>query len=260
MRDTIVGDLVRKTKTLDGKNEGALRSDESICSGNTKTGFSLNFPIMGTCRPTKVCSKICYGAVRGRPIMWDKSLLKQLRVHRYFKTEDPETIADRIQREYVRRKIEFLRWNGVGDLFSEAVEVINIIARKYPDTVLWVVTRKPEMAASISRSARNVYVMFSLDGDPDSRKRRTRMARHRHPRVYYSFLRESANDDTLGSRIVFNSHQMKKHLPFDDPRTTCPVDAGRIELKGACASCRNCFSPRALDGSVHPHTKFGRRR
>jgi len=259
MTSTIVSDLVKKTRELNRRNEGALRPSEPICSGNTKTGFSLNFPIMGTCRPTKVCAKICYGAVKGRPITWDKSLLKYLRNYRYFEIENPEVIADRIQKEYTRRKMEFLRWNGVGDLFPKAVEVINIIARKYPDTVLWVVTRKPEMAAKITRNAPNIYIMFSLDGDPDSRKRRARMARHRHPRVYYSFLREAESDDTLGSRIVFNSHQMKKNLPYDDKRTTCPVDAGVIELKGACSSCRNCFSPKVLDGTIHPRTKFRRK-
>lgn len=248
---TIVSDLVKKTKTLNDLDEGPLRSHEKICSGNTKTGYSVNFPIWRTCRPTKVCAALCYGAVKGRPITWDKSLLKYLRVYRYFLNTDPETIADRIRKEYVSKKMTFLRWNGVGDLFPEAVEVINILARKYPDMVLWVVTRKREMAAKIDRKAENVYVMFSLDKDPDSRKRKTLMDRHRHPRVYYSFLRQEEGDDTLGARIVFNAHQKKKDLGYDDPRTVCPVDAGQIPLEGACEGCRKCFSPVALDGTRH---------
>jgi len=249
---TIVSDLVKKTRTLDAQEkQGSLGPKEKICSGNTKTGWSVNFPIWRTCRPTKVCAALCYGAVKGRPITWDKSLLKYLRVYRYFLSAPAEEVAERIYKEYKARGMTFLRWNGVGDLFPEAVKVINILAREHPDMILWVVTRKPEMAAKIDRKAKNVYVMFSLDNDPDSRKRKAAMARRRHPRVYYSFLRQSGEDDTMGARIVFNAHQKKKVLPYDDPKTVCPVDAGRVELAGACEGCRKCFSSEALDGTSH---------
>lgn len=84
--------------------------------------------------------------------------------------------------------------------------------------------------------------MFSLDNDLVSEKKKELMDRLENPRLYYSFLREDMSDNTMGARIVFNSHQKKKILQFDNPRTTCPVDAGIIPVKDACQSCRKCFS------------------
>ena len=246
----IVRDLIKKTKALDEEyNEGMLGPKESICSNNTKTGWSINFPIRGTCRPTKACSRLCYGAIKGKPITWDKSLLKYLRIYKYFKAEPAEVIAERIYREYKSHKMSFLRCNGVGDLFPESVKVINVFSSRYPDTVNWVVTRKPEMAAQIAPKS-NIYLMFSLD--KDSKDRKEKMDSFNHPRVYYSYLREAADEKTMKSRIVFNAHQVKKQLLYDDKHTTCPVDAGIIPVKGACETCRKCFSKGALDGSVHP--------
>lgn len=252
---------MRKTINLRKRAEEFL-GDESeippigpkdpICSSNSKTGFSLNFPAWKTCRPTPACVKVCYGRMRGRPITWSASLRKMVRVHRYFLEADPEEVADKIHGEYVRRKMDFLRWNGVGDLFPKAVTVINVMVEKHPGDVLWVVTRKPELAAKISRKAENLYLMFSLDKSAASRKRRVLISRCRHPRLYYSYIREEMGENTMGARVVFNLQQKKKELEYDDPHTTCPVDAGVLPLNGACTACRRCWTDLALDGTKHP--------
>lgn len=243
-----VSRLVKRTNAiikLHGLSE--IGPKDIICSKNTKTGYSINFPIKGTCRPTKVCAENCYGAIQGKPITWTASLLKQSKILKYFKSTNPEEIADRIHKEYVKKHMTFLRWNGIGDLFKESVNVINIILNKYPNDILWVVTRIPEFAAKINRKAQNVYIMFSLDSDPESKRRKIKMMRHRHPRIYYSYLRFKSDENTMKARIVFNAQQEKKNLPYDDLYTVCPVDAGIIPVKNACENCRKCFTQTALD-------------
>jgi hypothetical protein len=247
----IVGEIARRTKRLRKAESEALGRHEKICSWNTKTGFSVNFPITGTCRPTAVCAKVCYGARAGRPITWDKALRKYIRVHRYFQEASPEEIADRIHKEYAGRKMTFLRWNGVGDLFRESVEVINRIAVRHPEMVLWIATRIPEMARLVTRESESIYLQFSLDASPECRRRKAIIARSRHPRLYHSFLRMSMDEDTMGARIVYNAQQRKQDLQVDDSRTVCPVDGGLMPIEGACEKCRLCFSPRALDGTKH---------
>jgi hypothetical protein len=160
-------------------------------------------------------------------------------------------VARKIKLEYQREKMSFLRWNGVGDLFQESVNVINVISEIAPEIVLWVVTRKPEMAALINREAQNVYVMFSLDGDQQSLARKRVVDQLWHPRIYYSYLRENMEEDTLGARIIFNIQQKKGTLINDDPKTVCPADADEVQMKDACINCRRCFSPVALDGRRH---------
>ena len=140
----------------------------------------------------------------------------------------------------------------MGDLFPESAAVVLEQAKRHQDDVLLVVTRKPEMVSLVPRDAENLYLMFSLDASDEARKRRAAVVRRRHPRQYFSFLRLAPDEDTMGARIVFNSQQAKRVLPFDDPVTVCPVDADKIPVKGACEMCRKCFSPQVLDGRRHP--------
>jgi len=251
---SIVGKLSKKIELLSSVENRSLGPHERICSSNAKTGFSINFPLgpSGTCRPSPVCSETCYGAMPGKPITWEKSILKYWRVYRYFLEANPDEIAERIHEEYIKRGMTFLRWNGVGDLFPESAAVISSLSRRHPDDVLLVVTRKPEMVSLVpSHDAENLYLMFSLDGSNDSKRRKAIVSRYKYPRLYFSFLRRFANEDTLGARIVFNAQQSKKILPYDDPITVCPVDADKVPVKGACTKCRKCFRPDVLDGSRH---------
>lgn len=256
---SIVSDLSRKIAELGAVDQAPLGDDERICSNNSKTGFSVNFPLgpKGTCLPDPVCADLCYGAVPGRPITWRNSILKYWRVYRYFLSAPPEEIAERINDEYVRHGMTFLRWNGVGDLFPESAAVLRAVAKRHPEMVLEVVTRKPDMVSLVPRKADNLYLMFSLNGSTESKRCRAQALARRHPRLYFSFLRRFADEDTLGARIVFNAQQAKKVLPYDDPATVCPVDADKIPLKDACAKCRKCFRPDVLDGRQHHGPKGG---
>lgn len=249
----IVNNLSKKIELLSKQENKPLDPDENVCSDNAKTGFSVNFPLgpRGTCRPTIVCADSCYGAMPGKPITWTKSILKYWRVYRYFLDAPVEEIAERIHKEYNKRGMTFLRWNGVGDLFPKSAAVISEISKRFPEDVLLVVTRKPEMVSLIPKKTDNIYLMFSLDGSKDSVNRKREAIRRRHPRLYFSFLRRFPDEETMGARIVFNAQQAKKILPFDDPVTVCPVDADKIPVKGACIRCKKCFRPDVLDGSKH---------
>lgn len=222
-----------------------------LFSSNTKCGRSIDFPIARTCRPTPICAELCYGSKRSSPQGRDISVLeRQLRVLHFFRRTDPIEAAHRVVKE--AGNVSCIRWCGVGDLEVEVVRAINVIANQYPLRLQWVVTRKPEMAARIVRGTDSVFVMFSLDGSHDSRKRLAEMARHQHPRVYYSFLRRYPDEDTLGAVVVFDA---VPGMPAPAQGFQCPADAGRFRngkgkrtKKHACERCGwRCASPAVMD-------------
>lgn len=215
-----------------------------LVSSNYKTRWSVNFPIADTCQPTSTCYQICY-ARHGRLAM-RSSLSRQQRVYEVFYKEDPEEIARVIAEGYRRKKLTFLRWCGVGDLTPQAIKVINILGTKYPDTRHKIVTRKVDSIRLLARDMPNVYIMFSLDDSRQSKQRKQQVDKLKHPRVYYSYLRQRPDEDTMGASIIFDMHSMKGKLPWD-PKRSCPVDAGRMEMENACEKCKKCFRPEVYD-------------
>jgi hypothetical protein len=191
---------------------------------------------------------------------WRPSLRKRLRNRRYFQLEEPQAAAWKLGREFQRARrrweprahLDYLRVNGGGDLFPEIVPVLNYFASYYAGVRLWIVTRRPELAAEI-KPFPNVFLQLSLDAStPSDLVERSRFLAETHPRAYFSFLRTRPDDDTKGAAIVFN----EKHttgLPYNG-RTDCPVDAGRLPLGNirgvggtACSRCRKCFSEATIE-------------
>ena len=235
--DRLVQKFEDMVRSLD--NVPLLDKKESLFSANRKTGFSINFPIPLTCKPTKLCARECYAVMLNKPITWNNSLLKQLKIQQYFCHTDTDVVAQRVIKEYHRRRLKWIRWCGSGDLFPEAVKVINRVCELDPSVVQLVVTRIPAMANKLCQH-KNLFIMFSLDEDPESKKRQAKLKPN--PRMYFSFLRTKANQDTMNAEIIFNSQKLKKVLPYDDKRRCCPVDAAQLEVEGACDKCRKCFS------------------
>jgi len=240
----LVSNLIKKTKGIADTYDALLADEENVLSHNKVTGYSLNFPIYNTCRPTKICSKTCYYAKGASS--WDAALKKQLRTMNSF-TADPNKMARKVIREYDSNGCTYLRWNGGGDLFAGAVKAINYIIRVRPDIVLWIVTRRLDFASQILHDP-NKHIHISLD--------RSSMMQ------YWKWL-----DMPKLSENYFFSYQMSKKekvskqalsmidvLFYDDYIATrqfykpskdvmCALTEGRENgtIEGACSRCRKCF-------------------
>jgi hypothetical protein len=231
-------DLKKIDDKLHAGYDERLGDHESIFSTNTKTKWSIDFPIARTCQGrTPICSAVCYGARKGAPQAANLEVLeKQLRVLRFFEETDSDVVTHRIMSEHESKRMECLRWCAVGDLTFEAVRVINRLGREYPLVRQWIVTRIPWLAAQISRDAPNLRVMFSLDGSAESALALAEIAQHQHPLVRYSFLRLDPDEPTMGADVVFD---LRKGLaPPPPPAFICPADSGRFDhKKNACTRC-----------------------
>ena len=210
-----------------------LRPGESVFSSNLVTGHSINFPIAATCSPSTVCGATCYAGTG--PITWSASLAKQFRNLGSCKA-DPEGFADLVAEEFKQRRMDFITWNGSGDLFPESVQAINLISRKWPDIAQWVRTRKPPMASLIDQ-APNTWVHFSLDRDSVERWRLVNWKTTNHFFSYQYAPGETGGYPAIVS-VVFG-HDYKMPAGVDGPEV-CPLNKNE-NIKDICAGCRRCF-------------------
>ena len=235
-----VGRLNRRTKRAKFDTQQDYKS-KKVLSRNTVTGYAVNFPIQKTCKPTKVCKDTCYfasGLNAASP-----ALTLQHRNLDHCKS-NPESFALRVIYEYDNAGINFLRWNGGGDLFAEAVEAIEFIRLNRPDIVLWITTRKPEIASSISYH-KNHFIHVSLDRTSLMKKGQIRST-FRHSNVFFSY--QVHPDEELLSEVVEANSLIFMHdyapIPNaykqDYASNFCPLN-GAPSIKNMCSNCRRCF-------------------
>ena len=230
-------------RTLRKKSQGwdeELGDKENPFSTNKVTGHSLNYPIIGTCKPTIVCSDRCYFA-KG-PSAWDASLRKQWRLHTST-TNDPDRTAGLIVAWTARLKLSFVRWNGGGDLFRKSVECINTAAPLMPDVPQWIVTRIPDLASLIEPGP-NVYLHFSIDrsslGRLDEFKPRAGL------KWFWSY--QCDKDETAPPHpdvapVIFrDGYDLRGSQAGPND---CPLNTSD-SIVGACGACRRCFNGDAV--------------
>ena len=269
-RDNAMGEearvqkLMKKTRKL----EAAENKPGSILSENKVTGWSLNFPIKGTCQPSKLCIETCYFATG--MTAWTNSLRKQLWNYESC-VEDPIAFAKEVIKEYdkkIKGKSDFLRWNGGGDLFPEAVEALNWIGEHRPDLVIWVVTRKPTTAALLGNWP-NIYLHFSLDKHSLDRQQKVMdmLDDDMKERIFFSYQTESGEIPDMyelmdrGVALFFFDNYKVPPLFFAELRAQmadyltrwdalCPLNTRRSSgksIEGTCNECRMCFDGRWED-------------
>jgi hypothetical protein len=239
-----VGRLIAKSNAVSATDgEQCLGSYETALSFNKVTGYSVNFPIAETCRPTGTCMKTCYFAA-GAP-SWTNALRHQ---HRVLATAraDPVRFAERVALEYDRHALTFLRWNGGGDLFPESVTAINHLGQARPDMTIWVVTRIPEFAALI-REAPGVYVHFSLDRHSLTRRREFLRRAPKTTKYFFSYQCDRAEQPSLENLqdvrvLFFDNYEPTLELSELPNGIACPLNQAK-DISGVCESCRRCFSP-----------------
>lgn len=239
----VVAKLIARSRPI-GQQTGLLDTGERILSRNAIAGATLDVPIEGTCKPSKTCVKDCYAA-SSRQAM-PRMLAHQYRVQ-HSMDADPAAFAQRVMAEYDNLGLTYLRWNGVGDLSESAVHTINWIGQNRPDAVLWVVTRKPELAARIEHFP-NIYVHFSLDSSSLDRRDQFLALQPRSRNYFFSYQceRDELPPANVQASVVF--HRRYKLVKGSDPANPalCPLNL-LTDCTDACANCRRCFNGKAVE-------------
>ena len=128
---------------------------QKVISENNKTGCSINFPIKGHCRPTKLCKSCCYAKCGHMAL--PNSVRKQQFVSKYFLGNDLRQIIGECAQFHT------VRLNGSGDLLTGHVNNIIRLADACPTTEFYGMTRKPEIATAINNQLSNLSILLSVD-------------------------------------------------------------------------------------------------
>jgi hypothetical protein len=239
----IVLKLITRSHPI-GDATGVLRDDESPLSENALAGPTVSVPIAGTCQPSKVCVADCYAA--SNRMATPEAIAKQYRVQHAMDAR-PVAFAKRIIREYDRRKLTYLRWNGVGDLTPAAVRAINHIITTRPDITLWIVTRIPELAAQVKHGP-NAYLHFSLDKATLDRRDRFLALGPKNHNYFWSYQCEKDEVPPRGTHrasVIFHRrYKPATGSDLTDP-AVCPLNT-LDDCTGACNACRRCFNGLAV--------------
>jgi hypothetical protein len=220
--------------------EDRLAEGEDPFSANKVTRFSLNVPIIGTCKPTTVCADTCYFA-KGATT-WTPSLRKQHRLMNSIK-DDPVAVGKRIVASATRKRLSFLRWNGGGDLFEEMLACIDYVSGEMPAVPQWVVSRLPRLAARITPRP-NVFLHLSID---KSSWQRLDEFRSLAPAALQWFFSYQCDKDEVPppviAPIVFRDGYDPKGSPLSG--YDCALNASE-KIDDVCESCRACFDGEAV--------------
>jgi hypothetical protein len=154
-------------------------------------------------------------------------------------------------KEYRKKRLTFLRWNGGGDLFPEAVASINHIGSAHADVVLWIVTRNVNLAPTVA-DHRNLHLHFSLDRD--SLDRGLAVRRRISRPIFFSYqcakgekpdIHTLAHDHHISLFFFDNYVLTAPHYNRDEYRRyICPLNYNRTstgDISGSCGQCRRCF-------------------
>lgn len=228
-------------------HDRAMRPGENPFSTNKVTGHSLNFPIIGTCTPTVVCSDTCYFA-KG-PATWSASLDKQHRLLNSLRA-DPHGLAIVIADWATRLRLTYIRWCGGGDLVEETPACIDAVATIMPTVPQWAVSRKPEIAATIVPRA-NVYVHFSVDRSSWDRLERFRQLAPPGLQWFYSYQCDKGEVPPAAiAPVVFrDGYELDNTTPIPDD---CPLNLS-TSIVLVCESCRRCFNGDAVQRAKECH-------
>jgi hypothetical protein len=217
-----------------------LRPGESPFSANLVTGKSINFPIAATCSPSTVCGETCYAGCG--PITWSASLAKQYR-NLASCTADPVQFGELVAADARAMGLDFITWNGSGDLFTESVQAINHIGLVHPDLTQWVRTRKPKMAGLI-QEAPSVYVHFSLDRDSLTRAAEVQwQTTRRHYSYQYAKDEDASTFPDIAGIVFGHDYKLPPGVDLNRPEI-CPLNTLE-DISGACGKCRKCFGDAA---------------
>ena len=215
-------------------------------SMNKVTGASVNFPVSETCQPSKVCANTCY-ALKG-PITWPGALKKQ-NLNMMICRSNPASFADAVivkcRSKIARNRNFFLRWNGLGDLFDEAVDALLLINKSLPNLPIWVVTRKPEQVSRLA-GLKNIWIHFSLDRTSMDRREKVLSLFTKQPQnLFFSYQSDKGEvmDEVPHniSVLFFDGYSIKGNEHLKAHPVVCPLNLNE-DITSTCQTCQRCFN------------------
>lgn len=241
-----VRETILKAKALDKGQK--LNPKAPVLSTNVVTGWAVNFPIYKTCQPTKVCMANCYAGAKSKPITWKSSLNKQVSLMNSV-IENPYEVADRMVQEIKGKRMKFLRWNGVGDLFKESIDCLVHVAESLPDLPIWVVTRIPKWAVLVP-DLPNVFVHFSLDSSSLDRYQKVIDLNPLSKQLFFSYTEDDGEvDQPEGLKniplSVYFTNLYAKVADEEYNRISCPLNT-HTDVRNICEKCERCWTTDAL--------------
>lgn len=220
------------------KRKDLNRTVGTMLSGNSKTGASINLPLVN-CKPTKRCSNECYACVG--PIANPNSVRKSMIVDKSIRKMD----LDRLIRECAQRLN--VRLNGSGDLTPDHVRAMLELATKCPETVFWGFTRNLKVAGLLNGALPNMSLIVSVDATS--------------PKGFandydgpLAFGPRSPGDDLPDDPriiVVFPTHHQAKPDPaIPVHEKDCPATRFKVreDKLGACDRCKRCYYPHDFMG------------
>jgi len=247
--DVNLSSLKKRSLPLYQEALAAPLENQLYLSANAKTGVSVNFPIIGTCQPTKGCAEYCYAGSGMLQFPGPlKAQMRNLRLAKHLATASQVEVdfaADALYHGVRSNGQDWLRWNGVGDLTKGSIRVIESLAKNHKDLKQWVFSRLPAMVKLLPDSS-SLAIMVSLDGTEDPKRAKALIAGRKQfkrakYRLAYARMRET-EEAPRWAFVVFNEHRGgRRYNDGLDPRT-CPATVpDGVSHEGICDSCRRCF-------------------
>lgn len=245
---------VRHLKVINATAEEEEQPTELHITKNSKTGISVDFPPHVSCSPTRVCmgdpstdSAPCY-ALSGfmtynaavRKHAQNQALVDRLSTADY---GEVRKVVDTLYGA-LPRKLDWLRWNGAGDLTLGSVRVINAFLVRHGDVRSWVISRKPAMIAKL-KDVKPLFLLISIDHSTPNRVAdalREQAQRFEKAKARIAYVRTSeADTPPKDAFVVFNKHTGGNKYGWVH-RRVCPATLPEGPHEKACASCRKCFT------------------
>ena len=208
---------------------------EKILSENSKTGVSVNLPIVGHCRPSTLCQEKCY-ARRGH-VAFPAPRRKQRWVSHYLAQSNVSDLITEC------RNYQAVRLCGTGDLKNEHIPQILNLAHECSTTHFWGMTRKPEIAEMLNFQLPNLKMMVSIDrSSPEKPKH------YQGPLCWGPRMPEDTVPDESRIITVFPCHmggRVVKGMPRH--QKDCP---GVWHEVSGCNECSHCWTYNFKKGEI----------
>lgn len=135
---------------------------------------------------------------------------------------------------------------------AETPTCLDAVATALPDVPQWVVSRKPEIAATITPRP-NVYLHLSVDRSSWDRLERFRVLAQPALQWFWSYQCEPGEVPQAGvAPVVFrDGYDLDESAPIEQD---CPLNLNESIVR-VCESCRRCFNGDAVAKATECHAK-----